>query len=81
MGAQVKAAGNGVKVVGFVRGSAGETAGRLIIGDIITEFNGYENRNPAEFVGAVRATGANQTVIINLPMFGQGLFMLSRGKV
>ncbi len=75
LGAQVKAAGNGVKVVGFVRGSAGETAGRLIIGDIITEFNGYEIRNPAEFVGAVRATGANQTVIIKVQRHGREVIL------
>ena len=66
LGAEVQDHPQGVKIVGFAPGSAAERAGRLKNGDIIEKFNGRAIRNPAEFVAAVRAAGANRTVTIQL---------------
>lgn len=62
LGAQVRDQAEGVKIVGFVAGSAAEQAGRLKVGDIIKQFNGLETRSSATLVAAIRAAVAMQTV-------------------
>jgi len=66
LGVEVQADEQGVKVVGLIRGSAGEKAGLIKAGDIIKTFNGQAISNPAEFVAAVRSTGALRTVSVEL---------------
>ncbi len=76
LGLQVHADTGGVKVIGLLAGSAAQKAGRIQIGDIITEFNGHKVSNPAEFVGAVRTARANQTVKIILKRNGREMTVL-----
>lgn len=76
LGLQVHAHSGGVKVTGMVSGSAAQKAGRIKIGDIITKFNGHKTSNPAEFVGAVRAAKASQTVKVVLKRNGRKITVL-----
>ena len=73
LGMQMQDTINGVKVVGFVKGSVAERAGRIKVGDIILKFNGQKVTNTAEAVGAIHAAGAMQTVTIELSRQGRPL--------
>lgn len=56
----------GVRVVGLVAGGAAARAGRIETGDVIDKIDGRAVGNVADFVAAVRAAGAMQTVKIQL---------------
>ena len=73
LGLQVRADSRGVNVVGYAPGSAAERAGRILTGDVIQEFDGRPITNPAEYVAAVRAAGAMQTVTVKLIRDGRQL--------
>jgi hypothetical protein len=66
LGAELHDDPKGPKVVGLTPGSASERAGRIKVGDTIVKFNGRDVSNVAELVGAIRVTGAMQTVAIEL---------------
>jgi len=71
LGLQVRNHSQGVLVAGVVPGSAAEKAGRIRAGDVIVRFNGRGIRTPGEFVGAVRAARALQTVEVSLLRHGR----------
>lgn len=76
LGLRVQSHSQGVKVMGFIPGSTAEKAGRIQIGDVITKFNGHRTGNPGEFVGAVQAAGANQTVKVELLRHGRRMTVM-----
>lgn len=71
LGLQVRNTRNGVKVVGFNKGSAAQRAGRLEVGDFILKFNGLATRNSGEVVAAIQSAGAMQTATIELRRKGR----------
>jgi hypothetical protein len=66
LGLEVQDDPTGVKVSALVDGGAAKVAGRIDVGDIIQEFNGQKVTNTVDFVAAVRAAGALQTVSVKL---------------
>ncbi len=66
LGAMVKNHSKGVKVVGLIKSSPAEQAGRLKIGDVITSLNNHETSNLGEYLGAIQSAAANQTITIEI---------------
>lgn len=56
----------GVEVVGLVPGSPAAEAGRIRVGDVVCRLDGHDTPNTAAYVAAVRATGANRTVKVEI---------------
>ncbi len=73
LGLKLQDTKNGVKVAGFVEGSAAERAGRIRKGDILLKLNGYKIANTAHAIGAIHSAGAMQTVTIELKRHGRRL--------
>lgn len=71
LGMQLQNTKNGVKVAGFVKGSAAERAGRIEVGDIVLKIDRHKVSNTAEAIGAIHALGAMQTVTIELNRHGR----------
>ncbi len=71
LGVRVRDHARGVKVVGFVPGSAGEKAGLIQTGDVITSLGGRAIGNPVDLIAAVRAAGADRTLTIKLLRHGR----------
>ena len=76
LGLEVQDDPAGVKVVGLVDGGAAKQAGRILLGDVLQEFNGQKTANIAEFVAAAKAAGPMQTVKVKLLRRGQPMTVL-----
>ena len=76
LGLQLQNDSRGVKVVGLLPGSSAKLSGRILVGDVIEQFNGHRTSNPAELVGAIRAAGALQTVKVQLLRHGRRTIVL-----
>jgi S1-C subfamily serine protease len=63
----------GVKVVRLVDGGPAKRSGRIDVDDVIQELNGRKVGNLAEFVAAVRSSGALRTVDVKLLRHGESL--------
>jgi hypothetical protein len=71
VGAVVTADDGNVKIARLIKGGAAQQSGRLAVGDVVVEFNGAKTPNIAQYVAAVNAAGALQTVSIKLIRAGQ----------
>ncbi len=71
LGIHLQDTGRGVRVAGFVKGSAAERAGRIHKGDLLLKIDGRKVANTAEAVGAIRKAGAMQTITIELKRQGR----------
>ena len=56
----------GVKVIATAPGGAARQAGRILVGDVIEQFNGRTVASGSDFIAAVRTAAANQTVKVQL---------------
>jgi hypothetical protein len=66
LGVRMEAVAEGVRVTGFVRGSAAERAGQLKFGDIILSVAGQHTPKPTDLTAAVQACHAGETVEIEV---------------
>jgi len=66
LGVKMEAVAEGVRVTGFVRGSAAERAGQLKFGDIILSVAGQHTPRPTDLTTAVQACHAGETVEIEV---------------
>jgi len=76
LGIEMQDHNRGVKVVRLLPGGAALKGGRLRKGDIIRAFNGTDVSSAAELINAIRASGAHQTVKIDLYRNGRELTVL-----
>jgi hypothetical protein len=73
LGVRMEAVAEGVRVTGFVRGSAAERAGQLKFGDIILSVAGQHTPKPTDLTAAVQACHAGETVEIEIVRDGRTL--------
>jgi hypothetical protein len=73
LGIKMEAVAEGVRVTGFVRGSAAERAGQLKFGDIILSVAGQHTPKPTDLTAAVRACRAGETIEIEIVRDGRTL--------
>jgi len=73
LGVKMEAVAEGVRVTGFVRGSAAERAGQLKFGDIILSVAGQHTPKPTDLTAAVQACHAGETVEIEVVRDGRTL--------
>ncbi len=71
LGLRFKAHRRGAEVIEVLDGGAAQRAGRIEVGDVITEFNGVEIANPAVLAAAIREAGAMQTVTVTVRRGGR----------
>jgi hypothetical protein len=71
LGLELRDTRAGVKVVGLVDGSAGQTAGRVRQGDIILKFNGHQVLTTMQLAALIRGAGANRTVTLEVKRRGR----------
>ncbi|HUT59448.1 MAG TPA: PDZ domain-containing protein [Phycisphaerae bacterium] len=73
LGVKMEAVAEGVRVTGFVRGSAAARAGQLKFGDIILSVAGQHTPKPTDLTAAVQACHAGETVEIEVVRDGRTL--------
>ena len=73
LGVKMEAVAEGVRVTGFVRGSAAERAGQLKFGDIILSVAGQHTPKPTDLTAAVQTCHAGETVEIEIVRDGRTL--------
>jgi hypothetical protein len=66
LGIKMEAVPEGVRITGFVRGSAAERAGQLKFGDIVLSVAGQGTPTPRDLTAAVQACEPGQTVDIEV---------------
>lgn len=71
LGVKMEAVAEGVRVTGFVRGSAAERAGQLKFGDVVLSVAGQGARTPGDLTAAVQACQPGQTIDIEVIRDGQ----------
>ncbi|MBE3095593.1 MAG: PDZ domain-containing protein [Planctomycetes bacterium] len=73
LGVKMEGVAEGVRVTGFVRGSAAERGGQLKFGDVILSVAGQGTRAPGDLTAAVRACRPGETVDIEVIRNGQAM--------
>jgi len=71
LGIKMEAVPEGVKITGFVRGSAAERAGQLKFGDIVLSVAGQGAGTPGDLTAAVQTCQPGQTIDIEVIRDGQ----------
>jgi hypothetical protein len=71
LGAKMEAVQEGVRITGFVRGSAAESAGQLKFGDVVLSVAGQVTRTPPDLTAAVQTCQPGQTIDIEVIRDGQ----------
>jgi len=76
LGLEFKNDRRGAKVIALKKDGAAEVAGRIKVGDIITEFNGVEITTAVQLASAIRSAGADRTVNVKLIRRGRSKTVL-----
>jgi uncharacterized damage-inducible protein DinB len=76
LGVRMEAEEGGVRVGGFVRGSAAQRAGQLKVGDLIVSVGGRPTPAPRDLTAAVQACQPGETVEIEVIRKGQATIVM-----
>jgi hypothetical protein len=66
LGVRMEAAGEGVRVTGFLRGSAAERGGQIKVGDIVISVAGQSTATPKDLTAAVQTCRPGETVDVEM---------------
>jgi hypothetical protein len=76
LGVRMEGAEGGVRVMGFVRGSAAERAGQLKVGDTIVSVGGRPTASPRDLTAAVEACRPGETIEVEVIRQGQPMIVM-----